>query len=91
MNRRFGQRAVVAVAATALAAGASALFGGSALAGSHGEHNNSGGDGGNGGKSNVNCVLPIGVSAGIIGQGGDNSQCQATGGGAGDGGTGANY
>jgi hypothetical protein len=91
MNRRFGQRAVVAVAATALAAGASALSGGSAFAGSHGEHDNSGGDGGNGGKTNVNCVLPIGITAGIIGQGGDSSQCQATGGGAGDGGTGANY
>jgi len=59
--------------------------------GYHGEHNNSGGNGGNGGDANVNCVLPIGISAGIVGQGGDNSQCNATGGGGGDGGTGANY
>jgi hypothetical protein len=91
MNRRLGQRAVIAVAAAALTAGASALFGGTAFAGSHGEHNNSGGAGGNGGAANSNCVIPIGVTAGVIGQGGDNSQCQATGGDAGDGGTGANY
>jgi hypothetical protein len=36
-------------------------------------------------------VLPIGISAGVIGQGGDNSQCNATGGAGGDGGTGSNY
>ena len=91
MNRRLGQRAVIAVAAAALTAGASALFGGTAFAGSHGEHNNSGGAGGSGGAANANCVIPVGVTAGVIGQGGPVSQCGATGGAAGDGGTGANY
>jgi len=91
MNRRLGQRATVAVAAAALAVGASALLGGTAFAGSHGEHNNSGGAGGSGGTANSNCLIPIGVSAGVIGQGGPISQCDATSGGGGDGGTGANY
>ncbi|HEX4252855.1 MAG TPA: hypothetical protein VH008_33645 [Pseudonocardia sp.] len=91
MNRRLGQRAVVALAAAALATGASALFGGTAFAGSHGTHNNSGGAGGSGGDANANCLIPVGVTAGIVGQGGDNTQCNATGGGAGNGGTGANY
>jgi len=45
MNRRLGQRAVIAVAAVAIAAGALALFGGTAFAGSHGQHNNSGAPG----------------------------------------------
>jgi hypothetical protein len=36
---------------------------------------------GNDGDSNANCVLPIGASVGIIGQGGDNTQCNAAGGG----------
>jgi hypothetical protein len=35
--------------------------------------------------------VPIGASAGVIGQGGDTSQCNATGGAGGDGGTGVNY
>jgi hypothetical protein len=90
VTRKF-TRTAAATAVLALSAASSALFGGVALAGSHGEGDNTGGGGGNGGKTNVNCVLPIGLSLGIIGQGGDNSQCNATGGGAGDGGTGANY
>jgi len=36
-------------------------------------------------------ALLIGITAGVIGQGGDVSQCNATGGNGGDGGTGANY
>jgi len=59
--------------------------------GYHGAHGDDGGNGGNGGNANVNCVLPIGITAGVIGQGGDVSQCNATGGNGGDGGTGANY
>ncbi|HEX4356535.1 MAG TPA: hypothetical protein VH141_03385 [Pseudonocardia sp.] len=58
-----------------------------------GDHNDyyreNGGDGGNGGKANANCVVPLGVSAGVMGQGGNNSQCNSTsgnGGGGGDGG-----
>jgi hypothetical protein len=59
--------------------------------GSDGSHDNVGGNGGNGGAANANCAVPIGVSAGVVGQGGDNSQCNATGGAGGDGGTGADY
>jgi hypothetical protein len=66
-------------------------LGGTALAGSHGTGDNTGGNGGGGGETKVNCVLPIGLSLGLIGQGGDNSQCNATGGAGGGGGTGANY
>jgi hypothetical protein len=56
-----------------------------------GSHDNDGGNGGNGGAANANCGVPIGISAGVVGQGGDNSQCNATGGAGADGGTGANY
>ena len=90
MTRKF-TRTAAATAVLALGAAGSALFGGVALAGSHGTHDNTGGNGGGGGDTNVNCVLPIGLSLGLIGQGGDNSQCNATGGSGGGGGTGANY
>jgi hypothetical protein len=58
-------------------------------------HNNhgvrgDGGNGGNGGKANANCAVPVGVSAGVIGQGGDVSQCNANGGAGGNGGAGIN-
>jgi hypothetical protein len=59
--------------------------------GSDGQHDNRGGSGGNGGDANVNCVAPVGVSLGLVGQGGDVSQCNAVGGDGSDGGTGANY
>ncbi|HEY2202963.1 MAG TPA: hypothetical protein VGH99_00610 [Pseudonocardia sp.] len=91
MKQNLVQRAAVGVAAAALAVGASALFGGTAFAGGHGQHNDIGGSGGNGGHANANCLVPIGASAGVVGQGGPVSQCNATGGAAGDGGTGANY
>ena len=95
--RKLGQRSFMAMAAIALG---SAAFAGTALAcdddsGSshegHSDTNGDGGDGGNGGKTNVNCVLPIGLSAGIIGQGDDVSQCNATGGDGGDAGDGVDY
>jgi len=38
-----------------------------------------------------NCLIPIGASAGVLGQGGPVSQCQAGGGAGGAGGDGANY
>lgn len=88
MQHLFIRRAAVAAA---LAASASALFGGTAFAGGHGQHNDIGGSGGDGGKANANCAVPIGVSAGVVGQGDDVSQCNATGGDGGHGGTGANY
>ncbi|HEY2205946.1 MAG TPA: hypothetical protein VGH99_15850 [Pseudonocardia sp.] len=91
MKRTLMRRTSVAVAAAALATGASSLFGGVALATGHGHHNHEGGDGGDGGKTNANCLVPIGVSAGVVGQGDDASQCNATGGAGADGGTGANY
>lgn len=47
--------------------------------------------GGDGGASNANCAVPVGVSAGVVGQGGDNTQCTATGGAGGDGGSGVDY
>ena len=91
MTRKFGSRAAVATAVLTLGAAGSALFGGTAFAGGHGTHDNAGGGGGNGGNTYVNCVLPIGLPLGLLGQGGDNSQCNATGGAGGGGGTGANY
>jgi hypothetical protein len=47
-----------------------------------------GGNGGNGGSANANCAVPVGVSAGVIGQGGSVSQCNAVGGAGGAGGNG---
>jgi hypothetical protein len=65
----------------------------------HGHHHHgsthgvkgTGGDGGTGGASNANCLIPVGVSAGVIGQGGDTTQCNANGGSGGDGGSGVSY
>lgn len=92
MKHKLAQRTAVTIAAGALAVGASALFGGTAFAGNgSGQHNDVGGPGGSGGAANSNCLVPIGASAGVVGQGGPVSQCNATGGAAGAGGTGANY
>ncbi|GAA5153683.1 hypothetical protein GCM10023321_24330 [Pseudonocardia eucalypti] len=89
MVHRFGKRAAVAFITGALAVGMAALFSGTALAGGHhGYHDNDGGNGGGGGDANANCVLPIGVALGVIGQGGGNAQCNAVGGGGGEGGDG---
>lgn len=103
MKRSFMRQAAVAVAATALAVGTSTLFGGVALAAGHNHHsndhngptydagsdNNYGGRGGAGGGGRSNCLIPLGVSAGVIGQGGDDSQCNAAGGNGAAGGAGA--
>jgi hypothetical protein len=85
--RKFGKRA--AVGATAVALGTT-VFTGSALAWDNNVHGD-GGNGGGGGKANANCLIPIGVTAGVLGQGGDNSQCNASGGGGGNGGGGVSY
>ena len=71
----------------------SPLFGGAALAGSYGNGHpeNTGGSGGSGGAANSQCLIPIGISLGILGEGGDVSQCNATGGTGGTGGAGADY
>ncbi|HEY1966561.1 MAG TPA: hypothetical protein VGH89_01330 [Pseudonocardia sp.] len=50
-----------------------------------------GGKGGAGGNANANCAVPIGVSAGVVGQGGPVSQCNATAGAGGAGGSGVSY
>jgi hypothetical protein len=47
-----------------------------------------GGNGGSGGGANANCLVPIGASAGVVGQGGPVSQCNAGGGAGGAGGAG---
>jgi hypothetical protein len=78
------------VAVAVLAGGASVFLGGTALA-EHGYHGDSAGAGGHNGGANANCLVPVGVSAGVVGQGDDVRQCNAAGGGAGNGPTGAGY
>jgi hypothetical protein len=88
----FGRK--TAIAAVAFATVGSTLFGGAALAGGHGGYNgyddasNAGGPGGGGGDATTSCFLPIGISLGVLGQGGDVSQCNAAGGEGGVGGPG---
>jgi hypothetical protein len=80
MIRKFGQRAAVAVAATALAASGSALFGGTALAGGQdGSNHFTGGSGGKGGTAQSWCLIPIAAGLGLLGNGSadGNSQCNA--------------
>jgi hypothetical protein len=84
VNHKFGRTAIAVAAVTLGTVG----FAGTALAG--GVHG-SGGSGGSGGAAKSNCAIPIGVTAGVIGQGGDVSQCNATGGGGGNGGGGVGY
>jgi len=91
MSNRYARKAVVAFAIVALGAAGPALIGGTAFAGGHGHHDSTGGDGGGGGDANANCLIPIGVSVGVLGQGDDVSQCNAVGGDGGDGGDGADY
>jgi hypothetical protein len=82
-----------AITVAAFAMVGSTLFGGAALAGGYGygQQENVGGPGGSGGNANSQCLIPIGLSLGILGQGGDVSQCNANGGPGGAGGTGADY
>jgi hypothetical protein len=98
----FARRAAVTVAAVALSVTASPLFSGVALASGHnhhsndhngptydaGDHNHAGGRGGTGGQGRANCAVPLGLSLGVIGQGGNDSQCNAEGGKGGSGGAG---
>jgi len=81
-------KTAVASAVLALGTIGSAVFAGTALAG--GVHG-TGGNAGNGGAAKSNCAVPIGVSLGVIGQGGPISQCNATGGEGGTGGGGVSY
>jgi hypothetical protein len=78
--------------AAAFALTGAALFGGAAMAGGHDHVDNTGGAGGAGGSATSQCLIPIGASVGaLVGQGGDVSQCNASGGAGGAGGTGADY
>jgi len=105
MIRTIGQRVGVAAAAAVLSAGGVFAIAGTAFANDYGNseghdgHDGSsdvdygegnGGNGGYGGNSNTNCVVPLGLSAGVIGQGGPVSQCNSTSGNGGDGGDGTN-
>lgn len=83
--RKLGSRAAVAVVAVALGV---VGFGGTAFATGHHHTDGDGGDAGNGGASNANCLVPLGVSAGVVGQGGSNTQCNSTAGEGGQGGDG---
>ncbi|WP_028927584.1 hypothetical protein [Pseudonocardia acaciae] len=84
MIRKVGQRAAVVVAATALAASGSMLFGATAFAhgkgGQNGSNHFTGGSGGKGGTSQAWCLIPIAGGLGILGSGSaaDNSQCNAS-------------
>jgi hypothetical protein len=94
--QKIVQRTTMSVAAIALG---SMAFAGTALgtcehSSSHGHSEGTtgtGGNGGNGGAANANCAVPIGVSAGVIGQGGKTSQCNAVSGSGGSGGGGVTY
>lgn len=77
MIRKIGQRAAVGLAATALAASGTALFGATALAG--GNHL-TGGSGGSGGTAQSWCLVPIAAGLGVLGNGSasGDSQCNAS-------------
>lgn len=83
------RKTAVASAVLALGTVGSAVFAGTAMAG--GGVHGTGGNAGNGGEAKSNCAVPIGVSLGVVGQGGPISQCNATGGGGGTGGGGVSY
>ncbi|HZZ51490.1 MAG TPA: hypothetical protein VFE65_31750 [Pseudonocardia sp.] len=89
MIRKMGRKTAVATAMLALGSAGSALLAGTALATP--QTVGDAGNGGSGGKANANCGVPVGLSLGVIGQGGDVSQCNATGGAGGGGGTGVSY
>lgn len=85
MIRKIGRWAGVTVAAAALAASGTALFGATALAhgkggGQHGSNHVTGGSGGKGGTAQAWCLIPIAGGLGILGSGSaqDNSQCNAS-------------
>lgn len=86
MIRKYGQRAALTLAATALAASGTVLFGATALAAQNGSNHTSGGSAGGGGTAQSWCAIPIAAGLGILGNGSadGNSQCNAgaSGGGA---------
>jgi hypothetical protein len=87
MVDEIGRRAAVGATIVALGIVGSGVFGGLAIA--DGAHNGEvGGGGGNGGEARARCVLPLGLSLGLIGNVGDQNACDTAGG---DGGSGADY
>ena len=93
MDRTLRKRAGVAVTAAALAASVSALFGGVAFAHGwgHNERNYYGGNGSPAGDTWVNCPLPINLNLAILGQAGDDANCNTSGSVASPGAPGAVY
>lgn len=83
MINRVARKAGVAAATVVLGAACAAMFGGTAFAGGHGDHTGQGGDGGG---SRAACLVPVGVSAGIVGQGQNVDNCNSRGGDGGAGG-----
>jgi hypothetical protein len=91
----FGRKA--AIASVAFATVGSTVFGGAALAGDKDHKDgkkdvtvtNTGGPGGAGGQSQAQCLIPVGLSLGLLGAGGPVDQCNSTGGAGGAGGAGA--
>ncbi|HEY4008132.1 MAG TPA: hypothetical protein VGM60_23535 [Pseudonocardia sp.] len=88
MKGKLGQRAVIATAAVAFSTMA---FSGTAFANGHHKIDGDGGNGGNGGNTNANCLVPIGASAGVLGQGAPVGQCNAKSGKGGDAGDGVHH
>lgn len=54
----------------------------------HALHHDAGGMGGTGGRANATCAAPLGVSAGVFGQGDPVDECNVQSGAGGKGGTG---
>jgi hypothetical protein len=95
MIGKLAQKVVLSATVLVLGVGGSAMFTGTALAGCgcNGEppahaSGGTGGNGGSGGAASSQCAIPVGVSAGVIGQGGPVGQCNAGGGAGGAGGNG---
>jgi len=79
MVDELGRKAAVGATIVALGIAGSGVFGGLAIA--DGAHDGDlGGGGGNGGDAGAKCVLPLGLSLGLIGDGGDQNACNADGG-----------
>ena len=54
----------------------------------HAQHHDAGGVGGTGGRANATCAAPLGVSAGVFGQGDPVDECNVQSGAGGKGGNG---
>jgi hypothetical protein len=87
MIRKIGQKVTVVAAALVMLTGIAAATTGTAFA-THRNVDGDGGDGGTGGNANANCLVPVALSAGVLGQGGSDSQCNSEAGGGGDAGDG---